>query len=49
MLFRSVSKLRKRINVRSLKIINRVIGMVLIAMAAVGLAVAVADLIMDIH
>ncbi len=44
-----VSKLRKRINVRSLKIINRVIGMVLIAMAAVGLAVAVADLIMDIH
>ncbi len=40
-----VHRLGRRINVRSLKLINRIIGILLIGMAAVGLVMAVYDLL----
>ena len=40
-----VHRLGRRINVRSLKLINRIIGILLIGMAAVGLEMAVYDLL----
>lgn len=39
-----VHRLGRRINVRSLKLINRIIGMLLIVMAVIGLVMAVYDL-----
>ena len=39
-----VSRLRRRINVRSLWLINRVIGIILFAMALFGVAMAVIEL-----
>lgn len=41
-----VDKLKKRINVRSLKLINRIIGLILFAMAAIGIVMAVYELIL---
>ena len=38
-----VNKLRRRFNVRALWLVNRIIGTVLIAMALVGVAIAVKD------
>ncbi|MCM1067637.1 MAG: LysE family transporter [Muribaculaceae bacterium] len=40
-----VSRLGKRINVRSLRLINRIIGMLLIIMSVIGFVMAVYDLI----
>ncbi len=40
-----VSRLQKRINVRSLKLINRLIGIILIVMAVIGIVVAATELL----
>ena len=41
-----VNRLGKRINVRSLKLINRILGLMLMAMAAVGLGMALYEIIL---
>ena len=38
-----VSKLRSRFNVRSLWLVNRIVGSILIAMAVLGVVLAVKD------
>lgn len=40
-----VNRLGKRINVRSLKLINRIIGLLLVCMAIIGMGMAVYDLL----
>ena len=40
-----VNRLGKRINVRSLKLINRIIGLLLVCMAIIGMGMAIYDLL----
>ncbi len=39
-----VNRLRRRFNVRSLRLVNRIIALILLAMAAIGVTMAVIDM-----
>ena len=42
-----VNRLGKRINVRALRLINAIIGLLLMAMAALGLGMALYDILLN--